>query len=245
MTLTILICVHSTNEFHDMLLNKSILSLVNQTYKNFKTIIVLDECWSKTKEMIESSNYDLDLTILTRNKKEGLSYAKNFGLQYVETEWVGFLDADDLYLPTKLEQQVNYIKNNEVDFLGTHCWNINGDDDENLFPSCFNDKNNITHLEISNKIFRNKFLSKYSLTKGFIMNSSEFADVKSWGLTFSILTPTENENKYSFTYDVLERIKDLEKNNDSYVIIKTGEKMIYATSITPSNIGFFIAKLGE
>jgi hypothetical protein len=78
--------------------------------------------------------------------------------------------------------------------------------------------------QISNKIFRNKFLSKYSLTKGFIMNSSEFADVKSWGLTFSILTPTENENKYSFTYDVLERIKDLEKNDDSYVIIKTGEK---------------------
>jgi hypothetical protein len=83
--------------------------------------------------------------------------------------------------------------------------------------------------QISNKIFRNKFLSKYSLTKGFIMNSSEFADVKSWGLTFSILTPTENENKYSFTYDVLERIKDLEKNDDSYVIIKTGEKIIYNT----------------
>jgi len=163
MTLTILICVHSTNEFHDMLLNKSILSLVNQTYKNFKTIIVLDECWSKTKEMIESSNYDLDLTILTRNKKEGLSYAKNFGLQYVETEWVGFLDADDLYLPTKLEQQVNYIKNNEVDFLGTHCWNINGDDDENLFPSCFNDKNNITQLEISNKIFTENILTHGSM----------------------------------------------------------------------------------
>jgi glycosyltransferase involved in cell wall biosynthesis len=163
MTLTILICVHSTNEFHDMLLNKSILSLVNQTYKNFKTIIVLDECWSKTKEMIESSNYDLDLTILTRNKKEGLSYAKNFGLQYVNTDWVGFLDADDLYLPTKLEQQVNYIKNNEVDFLGTHCWNINGDDDENLFPSCFNDKNNITHLEISNKIFTENILTHGSM----------------------------------------------------------------------------------
>ena len=129
----------------------------------FKTLIVLDECWSKTKEMIESSNYDLDLTILTRNKKEGLSYAKNFGLQYVETEWVGFLDADDLYLPTKLEQQVNYIKNNEVDFLGTHCWNINGDDDENLFPSCFNDKNNITQLEISNKIFTENILTHGSM----------------------------------------------------------------------------------
>ena len=66
MTLTILICVHSTNNFNDELLNKSILSLVNQTYKKFKTVIVLDECWSNTKEMITSSNYDLDLTILTK-----------------------------------------------------------------------------------------------------------------------------------------------------------------------------------
>lgn len=163
MMLTILICAHSTNEFHDMLLNKSILSLVNQTYKNFKTIIVLDECWSKTKEMINSSNYDLDLTVLIKNKKEGLSYAKNFGLQYVDTEWVGFLDADDLYLPTKLEQQVNYIQNNDVDFLGTHCWNINSTDDNNLFPSCFDNNHNITHLDISNKISTENILTHGSM----------------------------------------------------------------------------------
>jgi glycosyltransferase involved in cell wall biosynthesis len=146
-----------------MLLNKSILSLVNQTYKNFKTIIVLDECWNKTKEMIDTSNYDLDLTILTRDKKEGLSYAKNFGLQYVDTEWVGFLDADDLYLPTKLEQQINYIQNNEVDFLGTHCWNINSTGDDNLFPSCFDNNLNITHSDISSKIYTENILTHGSM----------------------------------------------------------------------------------
>ena len=163
MTLTILICVHSTNDFYDMLLNKSILSLVNQTYKNFKTIIVLDECWDKTKEMINTSNYDLDLTILIKDKKEGLSYAKNFGLQYVDTEWVGFLDADDLYLPTKLEQQVNYIQNNDVDFLGTHCWNINSDNDDILFPSCFDNNHNITHLDIFNNIINENILTHGSM----------------------------------------------------------------------------------
>jgi glycosyltransferase involved in cell wall biosynthesis len=180
MTLTILICVHSTNEFHDMLLNKSILSLVNQTYKNFKTIIVLDECWNKTKEMIDSSNYDLDLTILIKNKKEGLSYAKNFGLHYVDTEWVGFLDADDLYLPTKLEQQINYIQNNDVDFLGTHCWNINSTDDNNLFPSCFDNNHNITHLDISNKISTENILTHGSMLikKQSIIDLGGYQDVR-------------------------------------------------------------------
>jgi glycosyltransferase involved in cell wall biosynthesis len=180
MTITILICVHSTNEFYDVLLNKSILSLVNQTYKDFKTIIVLDECWDKTKEMIESSKYDLDLKILIKDKKEGLSYAKNFGLQYVKTEWVGFLDADDLYLPNKLEKQVNYIQNNEVDFLGTHCWNINGMDDGNIFPSCFDNNHNITHLEISNKIFNENVLTHGSMLikKSSISELDGYQDIK-------------------------------------------------------------------
>lgn len=76
MTLTILICVHSTSNFNDELLNKSILSLVNQTYKNFKTVIVLDECWDKTKEMVSSSNYELDLTILSKEKNKGCHMPK-------------------------------------------------------------------------------------------------------------------------------------------------------------------------
>jgi glycosyltransferase involved in cell wall biosynthesis len=184
MTLTILICVHSTNEFHDMLLNKSILSLVNQTYKNFKTIIVLDECWNKTKEMIDSSNYDLDLTILTRDKKEGLSYTKNFGLQYVDTEWVGFLDADDLYLPTKLERQVNYIKNNDVDFLGTKSWYINNLNETNLFSSWYltNEETPFceSHEDIKNKLFTSNVLTHGSMLvrKECLDNLSGYQDIR-------------------------------------------------------------------
>lgn len=205
MTLTILICVHSANDFHDMLLNKSILSLVNQTYKNFKTIIVLDECWNKTKGMIDTSNYDLDLTILIRNKKEGLSYAKNFGLHYVDTEWVGFLDADDLYLPTKLEQQVNYIQNNEVDFLGTHCWNINSTNDDILFPSCFDNNHNITHLEISNKIFTENILTHGSMLikKNIINNLGGYHDVR--GMEDWDLWKRGINNGYKF-YQIPERL---------------------------------------
>ena len=74
----------------------------------------------------------------------------------------------------------------------------------------------------SNTIFRNRFLSQYSLSKGFIMNSSEFADIKSWGLTFSILVKNKIDNKFSFSYDILER-----ENN--FQIFKKGEKIIYNT----------------
>lgn len=175
MTLTILICVHSTNDFHDMLLNKSILSLVNQTYKDFKTIIVLDECWIKTKEMIEMSMYDLDITILTRDKKEGLAYAKNFGLQHIDTEWVGFLDADDLYLPNKLELQVNYIKNNKVDFLGTKSWYINNLNETELFPNWYLINVETPYCE-SHEDIKNELFSSNVLTHGSMVVRKECLD---------------------------------------------------------------------
>jgi glycosyltransferase involved in cell wall biosynthesis len=167
MTLTVLICVHSTNHFNDELLNKSIQSLVNQTYKNFKTVIVLDECWWKTKEMILSSNYNLDLTVLTKEKKQGLSYAKNFGLSHIDSEWVGFLDADDLYLPTKLEEQIKYIENNNVDFLGTKSWYINGNNEQVLYPSWYltNEETPFceSHDDIKSKIFEANVLTHGSM----------------------------------------------------------------------------------
>ena len=167
MTLTILICVHSTSDFNDELLNKSIQSLVNQTYKNFKTVIVLDECWDKTEKMISSSNYDLDLTILSKEKKQGLSYAKNFGLYHIDTEWVGFLDADDLYLPTKLEEQVKYIENNNVDFLGTKAWYINSTNEEVLYPNWYLNNEETpfceSHDDIKSKIFESNVLTHGSM----------------------------------------------------------------------------------
>lgn len=167
MTLTILICVHSTSNFNDELLNKSILSLVNQTYKNFKTVIVLDECWDKTKEMVSSSNYELDLTILSKEKKQGLSYAKNFGLYHIDTEWVGFLDADDLFVPNKLEEQVKYIENNNVDFLGTKSWYIDGLNETNLYTNWYltNEETPFceSHEDIKNKIFESNVLTHGSM----------------------------------------------------------------------------------
>ena len=167
MTLTILICVHSTNYFNDNLLNKSIHSLINQTYKDFKTVIVLDECWSKTLEMITSSNYELDLTVLTKDKKQGLSYAKNYGLRHINTEWVGFLDADDLYVSTKLEEQVNFISNNKVDFLGTKSWYIDGLNEETLYPDWYLTNEDTpfceSHEDIKSKIFQSNVLTHGSM----------------------------------------------------------------------------------
>jgi glycosyltransferase involved in cell wall biosynthesis len=119
MKISILICVHSTDSFHDNLLIESLNSLNKQTYKDFDVFIVFDECWQHTNDVVNDQKYFFVINRLYHNKKQGLAIAKNFGLNYIKSDWIGFLDADDLYVENKLERQVEFIKNNQVDFLGT------------------------------------------------------------------------------------------------------------------------------
>jgi len=161
--ITVLICVHSKNEQNDKFLSEALLSLDSQTYKDFKTIIVLDECWGETKSMLEAIELNINFLVIERDKKEGLAYAKNYGLSFVDTEYVAFLDADDLYEPTKLEKQVEFIKDNDVDFLGTHAWNNINNNRKIKTPSCFDNNSYNTHEEIVERLFYENCLTHGSM----------------------------------------------------------------------------------
>ena len=160
---TVLICVHSSDYDHDTLLVKSLKSLESQTYKNFKTLVVLDECWDNTKKIITHTNFDLDIEIQKKDKKNGLGDAKNFGLSFIKTKLVAFLDADDLYCDNKLEKQLEFFNKNDVDFLGSQSWNIIKNNEDELIESCFSLGTNETHDEISKNIYQENFLAHGSM----------------------------------------------------------------------------------
>tara|TARA_Y100000310_G_C20584636_1_gene764754 strand:- start:135 stop:794 length:660 start_codon:yes stop_codon:yes gene_type:complete len=152
-TITILICVHSNTVEGDGYLVEALESIHNQTYKSFEVILVLDACWEHTKPMIHNTGLLENMKVVERPKKEGLSFAKNTGLSYVTTEYVCFLDADDLYEPTKIERQIEFIRDNpDVDFLGTHALNISKSDRKTKTNSCFNETHFVTHEDISSVI---------------------------------------------------------------------------------------------
>jgi glycosyltransferase involved in cell wall biosynthesis len=122
-SLTILVCVHSRTYFYDNLLIQALDSLEQQTYKNFNIVIALDECWDMTIEKIKSKKLSIPYVVKSKPRKEGLALAKNFGISEIDTELIGFLDADDLYTPRKLEKQIAYLKQNpNIDFLGTYAF---------------------------------------------------------------------------------------------------------------------------
>jgi glycosyltransferase involved in cell wall biosynthesis len=65
-----------------------------------RRVIVVDDGSTDATPVILSAVRDPRLLVL-RKANGGLSSARNAGLQAAESEWVAFLDADDVWLPRK------------------------------------------------------------------------------------------------------------------------------------------------
>ncbi len=95
-------------------LTRSINSVLNQTYNNFKLIVVDDGSVDNTSDLI-NSNYK-NIIYLHQNNK-GVSSARNLGINTTKSEWIAFLDSDDEWHPKKLELQVKELKKNPSYFI--------------------------------------------------------------------------------------------------------------------------------
>ncbi|MCI6517100.1 MAG: glycosyltransferase [Lachnospiraceae bacterium] len=101
-------------------------SLMIQTCQDFCVLAVNDGSEDNTKEIIEKYSRQhpkMDIR-LTNIKNSGVSKARNVALDQCETEYVAFLDADDLYHPIFLKTYIDQMENNFADIcIGRYCWN--------------------------------------------------------------------------------------------------------------------------
>jgi glycosyltransferase involved in cell wall biosynthesis len=89
-------------------IEETIRSLLAQTYLPRKIIIVDDGSTDNTVEIIKSFKSELIELISVENG--GVSRARNIGIKASEAEYVSFLDADDIWEPSKLEAQLRQLK---------------------------------------------------------------------------------------------------------------------------------------
>jgi glycosyltransferase involved in cell wall biosynthesis len=83
---------------------RAIESVLGQTLEDFELIVVDDGSTDSTSEVVKSFS-DPRLRYL-RQRNQGPSVARNTGIRASTAEWIGFLDGDDYWLPTKLEAQL-------------------------------------------------------------------------------------------------------------------------------------------
>lgn len=104
MKITVLMSVHNGEKY----LKEAIESILNQTFKDFEFLIVNDGSTDSSKEIIFSYN-DPRIVYVENETNIGLTKSLNKGLKLAKGEYIARMDADDISLPERLEEQVEFM----------------------------------------------------------------------------------------------------------------------------------------
>ncbi len=89
------------------LLVRALQSVYAQSFSDFEVIVIDDGSTDQTDQMIRDS---FPQTLYHFQSNEGVSSARNKGIELAKGEWIALLDSDDEWLPNKLENQINQLK---------------------------------------------------------------------------------------------------------------------------------------
>ena len=90
-------------------ISEAIQSVLNQTYRNFELIIVDDGSTDKTWQIIQSYN-DSRIIAIRHQQNKGVAEARNTALNIAKGKWVALIDADDVWLPERLEKLAGILE---------------------------------------------------------------------------------------------------------------------------------------
>ena len=89
-------------------LEKSIQSVLDQTFGDFELVVVDDASTDSTAEIIERYSGKIRTIVFSENR--GVSAARNAAIKNSDSEWIAFLDSDDFWHPDKLQKQIAQTK---------------------------------------------------------------------------------------------------------------------------------------
>ena len=123
----------------EMYVVDSLKSVINQTYRDFELIVVLDPSTDKSSEQVynflQCNSHDLKVKVVSRDEAGPGGYAaRNRGIEIAENEYVTFIDADDTWSIDHLENLHLAAKNNpNASFFSSEWLNTVGKEPYTVF----------------------------------------------------------------------------------------------------------------
>ena len=105
-------------------LARALDSVLAQTYTNFRLCVVDDGSTDETARLLRGY---AEYGSCVRQQRSGAAAARNRGISVCKERYIAFLDADDYWLPTKLERQIALLEQNPgVGLVCSDCATIEG-----------------------------------------------------------------------------------------------------------------------
>ncbi len=100
-------------------LPETLESVLQQTFTDFEVLIINDGSSDNIVQWV-SGLVDPRVKLICQ-ENQGLSAARNTGIAHAQADYIAFVDADDLWAPTKLEKQVRCL-NADPEVGLVHAW---------------------------------------------------------------------------------------------------------------------------
>lgn len=119
---SIVVPMHNAKDY----IKHTINAVLAQTYGQWELILVDDCSTDDTVEVVRGfvntlpQEQSSKIRMITLSENVGAANTRNAGTETAKGEYLCFLDADDLWLPTKLEKQVAFMQEKDVAFSFTN-----------------------------------------------------------------------------------------------------------------------------
>lgn len=120
--ITIITASYNSGEYIEETYN----SIKSQTHENWEWLVT-DDCSSDNTVAIlsELAHLDSRISVFTNTVNSGAAVTRNVSLSHAKGDFIAFIDSDDLWLPEKLEKQIQFM-NRGCDFSFTAYELIDG-----------------------------------------------------------------------------------------------------------------------
>ena len=150
-------------------IEETLNSIFGQSFKNWKLLIVDDNSNDETKNVIK--RYDLNKKIKTiwLKKNKGAGFCRNLAMRNTKSEYIAFIDSDDIWEKEKLSKQLDFMVKNKYHYTYTNYLPFKSDKKQN----------NLKEIKPEKYFTFKKFMKDTSIaTSTMIIKKSSIENVK-------------------------------------------------------------------
>jgi teichuronic acid biosynthesis glycosyltransferase TuaG len=157
-------------------ISAAIDSVLSQSFKDFEVLVVNDCSTDNTRVVVENfaiSDRRVFLINLPVNNRAP-ARPRNIGVQQARARWIAFLDADDIWHPSKLQRQLDLIDKTGARFCSTQMVNFVDSKNLQLFDAQPDEYELVSFLSqlIKNKTPTSSVLVEKTLIERYPFNES-------------------------------------------------------------------------
>lgn len=115
-------------------ISETIDSVLSQTYSDWEMIVVDDGSKDKSVEIVEKYIKKDSRIKLVKQENAGSAAARNNGIRHAKGQYIALLDADDIWMPTFLEKQIQFLVNKDAVCVYCSYGRINEQSEDILRP---------------------------------------------------------------------------------------------------------------